>query len=160
MTIQKGGLSLLENLGLTLPEGLGYHSMHRLPIKCYSTLGSGEYTPYFQMNLKYKYTDWLNTLELLRSITLGPQISMVFHWSQIAKNISTDCCFCLELTFFIVAGMGWCFGFGLEAVDNSGMFKLLLSSSQQSKMVLLPLTLPHQQGGWECTSSREGTQLG
>ena len=67
----------------------------------------------------------------------------------------------MELSVFIVAGMGLCFGFVLETVfDNTGMFSLLLSSADTEPRAFLLLTPPHQQGGWGGTRSWEGTQPG
>lgn len=66
----------------------------------------------------------------------------------------------IELIFFIAASMGLCFGFVLKTVDNSGMFSLSLSRAYTESRSFLLLTPPHQRGGWGCTRSWEGTQLG
>lgn len=55
MSIRKVGLSLLAEFGHTFAEGTGYCYMHRPPVKQQSTLGTEEYSPYFQMNLKYTW---------------------------------------------------------------------------------------------------------
>ena len=56
----------------------------------------------------------------------------------------------VEFIFFIVASIGLCFGFVLEAVviDNTGMFSLLLSSAYTELRPFLLLTPPHQRAGW------------
>jgi len=50
-----------------------------------------------------------------------------------------------EFIFFIVACLGLCSGFVLKAIDNTGMFSLLLSSAHKEPRPLLLLT--HQSGG-------------
>ena len=47
-----------------------------------------------------------------------------------------------------------------NSVDNTGMFALLLSSAYTESRPFLLLTPPHQQEGWGCTRTWEGTQLG
>jgi len=65
----------------------------------------------------------------------------------------------VELFFFIVDSMGLCFGFMLTSVDDTWMFYLLPSRAYTDSRPFLPLTLPHKEGGWGCTSSWEATQL-
>jgi len=47
-----------------------------------------------------------------------------------------------------------------NSVDNEEMFLLFLSSSYTVSRLFLLLTPPHQQVGWECRRSWEGTRLG
>ena len=47
-----------------------------------------------------------------------------------------------------------------NSVNNTEMFLLLLSSAYTEPRPFLLLTPPHQQVGWGCTSSWEGTQPG
>ena len=48
----------------------------------------------------------------------------------------------------------------VNSVDNAEVFLLLLSSAYTESRSFLLLTPPHQQIGWGCTRSWEGTQLG
>jgi len=45
-------------------------------------------------------------------------------------------------------------------VHDTGMFSLLLSSAYTESRPFLPLTPPHQRGGWGYTRSWEGAQPG
>jgi len=66
----------------------------------------------------------------------------------------------IELIFFILAGMGLCFGFVLKTIlITLGCFSCFPAVLTQSGPFLL-LVPPHQQVGWGCTRSWEGTQLG
>jgi len=47
-----------------------------------------------------------------------------------------------------------------NSVDYIEIFSLLLSSAHTASRPFLLLVLPHQQVGWGCTRSREGTQSG
>jgi len=46
------------------------------------------------------------------------------------------------------------------SIDNTGIFLLLLSSAYAESRLYLLFTPPHQQAGWGCTGSWDGTQLG
>ena len=66
----------------------------------------------------------------------------------------------IELIFFIVASVGLRFGFVLEtALVIQACFHYCRAVLRESGPFLL-LTPPHQQVGWGCTRSWEGTQLG
>lgn len=64
-------------------------------------------------------------------------------------------CTMIKLLFSIVPCTWLCLGF-----DNTRLFLLLLSRAYTKLRPLQLLTPPLQQGGYECTSSCEGTELG
>ena len=65
----------------------------------------------------------------------------------------------IELIFFVVAGMGLCFGFVLKTVLII-QFSLLLSSAYTASRPPLLLTPPRHGASWGSTRSWEGTQPG